>query len=498
MSLLASEKFSFISFAANKKEYEDYTFSVIHFTGHESLSQLYEFDISLVSDNADINLDVVLNYSAQLIIHREEGGDVYYNGVLRQFEQQREYQGYVFYRAVLVPRLWRLTLTRHNRVYLNESVHEFVEKTLKDGMLATDDYEFKPDECGKLFITDASQVKEVKPEYICQYGESHFNFISRWMEREGIYYYFEQGTERDKLIITNTVISHPFLSKERYLYYSPPSGLDSSHRGEVIQSFSCRQQPMPRKVILRDYNYEKPSLEVLGEADVDTGGWGEVNIYGDHFSTQEEGTRLAAIRAEEILCHKQEFFGESTVPYMMPGFMFTLKEHYRESFNRNYLIEEVTHEGNQTGFLISGLGEAITDRERTVYYRNSFKAIPSNVQYRPERTAEKPRMPGTLHARVETDILVTDPATNTSKESTAVLIDEQGRYKVRLPFDTGATHGAGKASHPIRMAQPYSGESYGVHFPLIRERKCFSPLSTATRTVRSSPGQSRIRRKRAR
>ncbi|MEZ4306960.1 MAG: phage late control D family protein [Polyangiaceae bacterium] len=43
-------------------------------------------------------------------------------------------------------------------------------------------------------------------EFVCQYRESHLDFLHRWFEREGLYYYFEHedsdsGTE--KLIIVD-------------------------------------------------------------------------------------------------------------------------------------------------------------------------------------------------------------------------------------------------------------------------------------------------------
>jgi len=44
-------------------------------------------------------------------------------------------------------------------------------------------------------------------------------------------------------------------------------------------------------------------------------------------------------------------------------------------------------------------------------------------------------------------------------------IDDQGRYKVILPFDQSGNKD-GKASRWVRMAQPYAGSEYGMHFPL--------------------------------
>lgn len=440
MAILTDKKYSFVTNAPGLGED---TFAVVRFTGYEGISRPYEFDITLVSENGEVDLGVVLANPARMVIHREDGRDVTYHGILREFEQQHEFQGYVFYRAVLAPRLWWLTLTHHNQVCLGETIPEVVENTLKDGGLASFDFDFR------------LQAAYSKLDYVCQYGESHFDFVSRWLEREGIYYFFDQSGTTEKVVFTDTKISHTGLPLERDLFYAPPSGLDTGRRTEIIQSLTCRQRQLPRRVLLKDYNYEKPSLEIAGSADVDESGRGETYIYGEHFPTPEEGNRLARIRAEELLCHKREFFGESTVPFMMPGFIFTLNDHYRADFNRDYLIEEVTHEGSQTGFLIAGVAQGLSEHERTVYYRNSFKAITSDVQYRPERKTQKPRVHGTINARVDAE-----------GSGRFAELDTQGRYKVRLPFDINGGHGSGKASSFVRMAQPYAGSDHGMHFPL--------------------------------
>jgi type VI secretion system secreted protein VgrG len=44
-------------------------------------------------------------------------------------------------------------------------------------------------------------------------------------------------------------------------------------------------------------------------------------------------------------------------------------------------------------------------------------------------------------------------------------IDDVGRYRVRLPFDVGGGRGQ-RASRWVRKAQGYSGQGYGMHFPL--------------------------------
>ena len=61
-----------------------------------------------------------------------------------------------------------------------------------------------------------------KREYVVQYAETDLNFISRLMEHEGIFYFFEQGDKREKLIIVYIQLLAKlfvsFLAKIRKIY----------------------------------------------------------------------------------------------------------------------------------------------------------------------------------------------------------------------------------------------------------------------------------------
>ncbi|MEI7638381.1 MAG: type VI secretion system tip protein TssI/VgrG, partial [Syntrophus sp. (in: bacteria)] len=278
---------------------------------------------------------------------------------------------------------------------------------------------------------------------------------SRWLEREGIYYYFDQTEGGEKVIFTDTRLSHTELSAGKVLSYSPPSGLEALRAAEVVASFHCRRSLMPEKVFLKDYNYRKPSLEMSGEANVDTKGRGTVFFYNEHIKTPEEGKRLAKIRAESILCRREVYLGEGSVPFMLPGFTFTLENHYRKGVNQNYLITDIDHEGNQTGYLLSGISVGGGgDEEKKVNYRNYFTAIPGSVQFRPEAKTEKPKISGTISGMIDA-----------AGSGQYAELDSQGRYKIIFPFDLSGRTG-GKASQWVRMAQPYVGSDHGMHFPL--------------------------------
>jgi type VI secretion system secreted protein VgrG len=209
-------------------------------------------------------------------------------------------------------------------------------------------------------------------------------------------------------------------------------------------------------VILRDYNYRHPSLELKAEATVDADGHGDVYFYGEHFKTPEEGNHLANIRAEELLCRECVYNGESTAANFSAGYLFDMQDHYRASYNQKYLLVEVEHQGQQAISGLSGQDSALSRGEHQLEYSNRFTAIPADVQFRPERSAVKPKFFGTLNATVDA-----------SGNGEYAEIDDQGRYKVILPFDRSGI-GGGRASRWIRMTQPYAGNGYGMHFPLHR------------------------------
>lgn len=440
MPTLNENAFTFVSHALP----ED-TFTVVRFSGDEGLSTLYSFEVLLVSEKEDIDLTVVLQNPATFTIKGSISGseDLPFHGILSGFEQMHQADTYFFYRAELRPKLWWLTLTQHNQVFLDKKVDQFLGEVLKDGGLSPGlDFAFQ------------FQGKYQPWEYICQYGESHFGFVSRWMEREGAYYWFEQGGQSEKMIASDTLIAHAPLPGHETFLYSPPSGLDAADAGKVIKRFTLKQAPLPKNVLLKDYNYMKPSLDLEGKASVQDKGRGEIYLYGENFANKSEGDRLARVRAEEFRCREKVFHGLSSIPAIRPGYLFTLNRHFRGEFNQQYLTTTVRHEGSQERYLLSGLGIRNLENVEGLFYRNTFECIPSSTQYRPARITPKPRMAGTLSAKVD--------AAGSGKYAE---LDKHGRYKVIMPFDLSG-RGSGKASAYLRMMQPYAGEGMGFHAPL--------------------------------
>ncbi len=433
-----SRKFSFFSMNLPAN-----TFKVVRFSGEEALSRPYFFDILLVSETPGLFIDDLADGNARLT-YLYRNMRLNYQGLVFNFEQLPEVNHLYYYKALLAPRLWALSMTKHSQIFLDKTTPEIIEAMLLGSDLLTSlDVEFR-------LSTDYP-----KREYVCQYNESHFDFISRWCEREGIYYFFEQIDEGEKLVFTDNLISHDQQPRQPVLRFRQVTGLDVPLQGQVCTNFSCKQRLVPHSVQLRDYNYRHPTLNLdSGDVSVDQGGLGKIYVYGENFKTLEEGKHIAKVRAEQMKAEQTIFKGEGRAPFIRSGFLFTLEDHPVQDLNADYLTTSVTHEGDQTSYLVSGLSIPLDETRDKPDYHISFRAIPAGIQYRPARTTFWPRLHGTMHAKVE--------AEGSGKYA---FLDEQGRYKVRLPFDL-ADHPEGKASCWLRMAQPYGGSNHGMHFPL--------------------------------
>ncbi|WP_243358672.1 type VI secretion system Vgr family protein [Fundidesulfovibrio terrae] len=419
------------------------TFHVVRFTGEEGLSRLYRFEIVLFAGDKEVDFEKALANTATFTIKRSQG-DIPFHGILERFEQLSQSGPYAFYRAVLVPKAWWLTQTTHNQVFLDQNIEQFLTAVFKDGGL-------NPGLDFKMSLQSSYPTWD----YLCQYGETHFEFASRWMERDGLYYFFEQGDTGEKLVVTDTLTAHGPMPQGESFRYSPPSSMQVGHEEEVVTDLILTQRRLPQKVQLRDYNYQTPSLELTAEEEVSQNGQGVHYLYGLHFLNTSQGKALAQIRVQEFKCREKVFTGVSSIPFVRPGYTFKVDNHYRDSFNQSYQTIACTHEGSQEAWLVSGLGLSFgKERDALLFYRNSFTAIPASVQFRAELATDRPKIAGTLSAKVD--------AAGSGKYAE---VDSQGRYKIILPFDLSGRKD-GHASAWVRMAQPYAGAGFGMHMPL--------------------------------
>ena len=87
------------------------------------------------------------------------------------------------------PGCWFLKLFSNCRIFQNKTVPDIIQKVFADRGYT--DYDFR--------LTGSYDPRE----YCVQYRETDFNFVSRLMEDEGIFYFFEQTEDKHQLVLAD-------------------------------------------------------------------------------------------------------------------------------------------------------------------------------------------------------------------------------------------------------------------------------------------------------
>ncbi|WP_437754785.1 type VI secretion system Vgr family protein [Sorangium sp. So ce1389] len=364
-------------------------------------------------------------------------GGTSFHGVLFEIDLLLATRNRRIYRLTLAPELHALSLGRHSRVFVDRTVPQVIEQVLRDGGLSA----------FELRLSGAYESRR----HIGQYKESDLDFLHRWMEREGITYYFLQEEGGARLIVCDDRSRHDDGPPAPVRYY--PSGLDDVSAGECFATWRRVHAGVTASVRLGDYDYLKPAVR-LGASRPDAAiGFEELVRFEDNLPDQREADHLASVRAEALRAAQVRFHGSGRVSGLHAGLRFQLDEHPRGEMNRRYQLCRVAHRSTQLRgdpALVRYLGLP-PDEEG---YHVSVEALPDDVQYRPERRTAWPEVRGVESAVVDGEA-----------ESPYAPLDDHGRYRVRFLFDE-AKSPAGAASAWLRMAQPHGGSPEGHHLPL--------------------------------
>ena len=401
---------------------------VTQLDGAEAMSELFQIEIVFTSEDKTIVLADVVGSPALLTIAPNKGEARHVHGIVSRFRHVDEGKKVSVYHATLVPKLWRLRHRHDSRIFQALSVPDILEKVLKGAGLAAADY--------RLALSEPHPARE----YCVQYRESDLAFISRLMEEEGIYYFFEHSEGGHILIIGDSDgVPAPIAAPDTVAFRAV---LGAMAHGESVARFSCTEEVQPGKVTLSDFNFKKPSLSLLtsDEAALDTDL--EVYDYPGEYDLPGDGGVLAKVRLEEWQARRAVADGEGGCIRMTPGYLFTLSEHPRDAANRTYLITRVRHRGTQAQMGEVGNAEGPS-------YKNTFQCIPNDVPFRPERRTPRPAIKGVQTA------IVTGPG------GEEVHTDEHGRVKVHFHWDREGGLDE-KSSCWIRVSQLWAGGGWGA------------------------------------
>lgn len=407
---------------------------VLSFTGIEGISQPYRFDLELVSENPDIDLEKLLHKQAFLAFDPQGSG---VHGQIYRVAQGDAGKRLSRYTVSLVPHLQYLHHRTNQRIYQQMSAPKIIALILEEHGIQSNAYRF--------------QLSQPCPErdYCVQYDETDLHFVQRLCEEEGVHYHFEHSTSGHVLVFGDDQTVFPKLGQPTA--YVQGSGMVADE--PVIKGFKVRLATRTGRVTRRDYDFEKPNLQLEaaykpeGE---ETGPDLEDYDYPGRFLTRARGKFLSQRAVERHRADYQQASGWGDQTKLVSGHFLELSEHPRKEWNDLWLLTQLSHEGKQPQVLEESVTSDTTANKDDFHqgYRNRFIATPWDVFYRPALEHPKPRVLGSQTA------VVTGP------KGEEIHCDQYGRVKVQFFWDREGLSDD-KTSCWLRVSSGWAGDRYG-------------------------------------
>ncbi len=406
-------------------------------TGSEHLGRLSEYELSVLSSEESVKMDDVLGQNVTVRLEVANDQSRFFNGYVSRFAQTGRTAGYATYQVTVRPWLWLLTRRQDCRSFQELTAPEIIKKVFED-------YDFAD-------FDDALSSSYRQRGYCVQYRETDFDFVSRLMEEEGIYYYFRHEDGKHTLVLADSYSAHSLLPGYESVPYYPPT--ENVVRDEdCVFDWAITREVMPGVCTLQDFDFQKPNVDLATRSKVTRPhALAEFEIYdfpGRYFK-EEDGNSYARARIEEFQSQHEQVYGVGNARGFMPGGLFALTGFPREDQNREYLIVSANYDLRSTEFE-SGSSSANGPR-----YACRFSAIESKTPYRTPRFTPRPVVQG-----CQTAIVV-------GKEGEEIWTDKFGRVKVQFHWDRLGKKDE-NSSCWVRVASVWAGKQWGgIHIPRI-------------------------------
>lgn len=398
--------------------------------GQESLGRLFEYRLELLSSDPDIDLATPLGTNATVRCEHPDGGTRHFNGFITDFHYRGEHGHYAAYEATLRPWFWFLTRTSDCRIFQKKRVPDIITTLFREHGFT--DYE------------EALNSNYREWDYCVQYRETDFDFLSRLMEQEGIYYYFKHENGKHRLVLSDGYSSHQTFPGYAEMTCSPSSrAIHKEHIGYLDAS----KQVLPGVVALNDFNFVKPRADLKASAPLrrphEKADF-EIYDYPGEYEEQSDGEAYARKRIEEWHASYEISHGQGNVTGIATGYFFALKDHPRQPQNREHLVTYTD---------ITMVAEAFESGDDGVdageqYFKVDFTTIDARESYRSARSTPRPIIAGPQTATV------------VGRAGEEIWTDKYGRVKVQFHWDR-----YGKADENsscwIRVSQAWAGKTWG-------------------------------------
>ena len=432
---------------------------LVGLVGTEAISQLFQFQLNAIATHeTQIPFDQLLGKKVTAHINAPGGDHRHISGICSRAGQGGRDATFTYYQLEIVPELWFLTRKTQSRIFQQKSVKEILTKVF-EGLAV------------QIQLTGQYEPRD----YCVQYRESDFDFASRLMEEEGIFYFFKHEAGSHTMIVADNPGAHADVPFGSQATYAPLDVTDVIE--ERITTWEKSQDLRSMKVTLWDHCFELPHKHLEVEKQIqDSVQVGQVSHklkvgspdrlelydwpggYAQRFDGVDPGRgdrpadiqkifkdnqRTAQIRIEQEGAGSLMIGGGSRLRQLTAGHRFTLKEHF--DANGPYVLTSVSHTARMTSDYRSG------QTEDEVAYENSFTCIPAALPFRPQRVTPKPVVHGTQTA------VVVGP------KGEELYTDKYGRVKVQFHWDREGKNDE-KSSCWIRVAQSIAGKRWGASF----------------------------------
>jgi len=396
--------------------------------GREELGRPSEFELSALATRSDIKSSDLLGKSVTVKLELVKGGFRYFNGYVTRFAQGTTLGRYYEYRMTVCAWLWFLTRTADCRIFQEKTVPEILKEVFADHKMAV--------------FEDGLTATYSQREYCVQYRESDFAFVSRLMEEEGIFYYFEHGDGKHTLKLVDSDSGYKKLEKASIAYYPPGRALHGDE--EYIQAFRQDQRIQSGTVALHSFDCFKPKADLGVKAkNVQQHEHADYEIfdYAGDYIRADHGDHYVRLRVDELHSEFDRAEAECNVREIEVGRLFDFTNAPRRDQEREYLIVSAEWE------LQNNTYETNTDED--AIYRCTMTVLQSRQQFRPARTTPRPTMGGP-----QTAVVV-------GAAGDEIYCDKHGRVKVQFHWDRYGKRDE-NSSCWMRVSQPWAGKDWGT------------------------------------
>lgn len=438
---------------------------LVGFSGQEGLSKLFNFQLSVETETATkVLFESLLGKSITVRLDDARRNRRFINGICNRIAQGSSDAVFTNYQLDIVPKFWFLSRQARSRIFQRETVPQILRKVLV-GM----DVNFE--------LRGTYQPRD----YCVQYRETDYNFASRLMEEEGIYYFYKHSDGKHVLVVADTPASHSPLPGGPIVTFQANESIASRDSGRIT-SWVKRQEIRSGKYTLRDHSFELAHNPLEATQNIQTtvavgqvlhqltaGGNGQMELYdwpgeyAQRFDGVDRGGGDQPAELQKIFDDKDRTVGlrmqletipavviqgAGDNPHLVSGHLFTLATLPGDDTAKlmraegNYVLTSVTHMASQGDFRSGGTG---------FFYQNNFTAIPAGIPFRPLRDTPKPFVQGVQSA------VVVGP------KGQEIFTDKFGRIKVQFHWDREGKNDA-DSSCWVRVAQSWAGNRWGASF----------------------------------